>query len=44
MVWYQKFPHAKEFTHLIDDGACEVSTPIAQEPGQSPKDQDVTLI
>ena len=36
--------HAEEFTHLINDAAHEVCTLIAQEPGQGPKDWDVTLI
>ena len=40
----QQFPHIEEFTHLINDTPHEVSTPITQEPGQGPKDLDVTLI
>ena len=36
--------HAEEFTHLINDAAHEACILITQEPGQGPKDQDVTLI
>ena len=39
-----QFSHAKEVTHLIHDAAHKVSTLITQEPGQGPKDWDVTLI
>ena len=38
-----QFLHAKEHTHFVNDAAHEVSTPIAQEPGQGTKDKDVTL-
>ena len=38
------FLHAKEHTQFVNDAAHKVSTPITQEPGQGPKDQDVTLI
>ena len=45
VVWCgSQFLHAKEFTHLVNDAAHEVCTPITQEPGQVPKDQDVTLL
>ena len=30
-----QFPHAKEVTHLINDVAHKVSTPIAQKPGDT---------
>ena len=30
--------------HFINDAANDISTPIPQEPGWCPKDQDVTLI
>ena len=36
--------HTEEFTYHINDAAHEVCTPIAQEPGWGPKDQDGTLI
>ena len=39
-----QFLHAEEPTHLVSDAAHEVSTTIAQEPGQDSEDQDVTLI
>ena len=39
-----QFLHAKDLAHFVDDTAHEVSTPVTQEPGWSPKDQDVTLI
>ena len=39
-----QFLHTEECTHFINDAAHKVSNPIAQEPGQGPKDQDVTLI
>ena len=35
---------AEEFEHFIKNAAHEVPTPITQEPGQGPKDWDVTLI
>ena len=45
VVWHGlQFLHAKEHTHFINDAAHKVSTPITQEPGWGPKDQDVTLI
>ena len=45
MVWHGlQFPHAKEFAHLINDTACEVSTPITKEPGWVSEDWYVTLI
>ena len=39
-----QFPHTEEVTHLVNDAAHKVNTPITQEPGQGPRDQDVTLI
>ena len=36
--------HAKEFTHLTNNAAHEVCTPVTQESGWGPKDWDVTLI
>ena len=36
--------HTKDFTHLVNDAAHGVCTPIAQEPCWGPKDWDVTLI
>ena len=45
VVWHgPQFPHTEEFTHFVNDTAHEVSTPITQEPGWGPKDQDLTLI
>ena len=45
VVWCgPQFLHAEECTHFVNDAAYEVSTPIAQEPGWGPEDQDVTLI
>ena len=45
VVWYGlQFAHAEEPTHIINDAAHEVSTPIAQEPGWDSEDWDVTLI
>ena len=39
-----QFLHAKEVTHLINDAAHKISTPITQEPGWGSEDGDVTLI
>ena len=45
MVWHgPQFLHTKECTHFISDAADKVSTASAQEHGQGPEDQDVTLI
>ena len=38
-----QFLHAQEVTHLINDTALKVSTPITQEPDWGLEDQDVTL-
>ena len=39
-----QFLHTEELTHLINDAAHEVITPITQESGWGSEDQDVTLI
>ena len=45
VVWHGlQFLHTKECTHFINDAANKISTLITQEPGQGPKDRDVTLI
>ena len=36
--------HTEECTHIVNDTAHKVSTLIAQEPGQGPEDQNVTLM
>ena len=38
-----QFLHAKDLAHFVDDSAHKVSTPVTQEPGWGPKDQDLTL-
>ena len=35
---------AKDLTHFLNYVTCEASTSITQEPGQGPKDRDVTSI
>ena len=35
--------HAEDLAHFVDDTAHEVSTPVIQESGWGPKDQDVIL-
>ena len=45
VVWHHlQSLHAEEHTHFINDAAYEVSTRIAQDPGQGSEDWDVTLI
>ena len=39
-----QFLHTQEVTHLINDAAYKVSTPITQETDWEPEDWDTTLI
>ena len=36
--------YAKDLAHFLNHTTCEASTSIIQEPGQGPKDRDVTSV
>ena len=36
--------YSKDLAHFLNHTTCEASTSIAQEPGQGPKDRDVTSV
>ena len=36
--------YTKDLAHFLNHTTCEASTSITQEPGQGPKDRDVTLL